>query len=136
VVAGSEQRRGRGDLAQQILGVLEAADRGLTPAQVLEELDGDLAYTTVMTVMARLYDKGVLARQRSGRSYAYSPLRDPARVTARSMHRLLKLQPDRAAALARFVDDLSAADEQVLRHLLADIGAGTSEFDAAGGGRS
>jgi predicted transcriptional regulator len=136
VVAEAEPRRARGDLGQQILDVLMAAGRALTPAEVLEELGGELAYTTVMTVMARLHAKGVLARQRYGRAYAYSPWLDPARVTARSMHRLLNVQPDRAAALARFVDDLSAADEQVLRHLLADIGAGTRDFDAADGRRS
>jgi predicted transcriptional regulator len=117
-VAGRDQRRGRGDLAHEVLVVLEAAGEPLTPAQVLERLDGELAYTTVMTVMARLEDKGVLARVRSGRGYVYSVPRDPARVTARGMHRLLDVQPDRAAALARFVDDLSSADEQVLRDLL------------------
>jgi predicted transcriptional regulator len=114
-----DQRRGRGDLAQQVLGVLEGAGEPLTPAQVLERLDGKLAYTTVMTVMVRLEGKGVLGRVRAGRAYAYSLLRDSARVTARSMHRLLDVQPDRAAALTRFVNDLSAADEQVLRGLLS-----------------
>jgi predicted transcriptional regulator len=136
VVTEPDQRRGRGDLAQQILDVLETAGRALTPAQVLSEFGGDLAYTTVMTVMVRLHDKGVLARERSGRSYSYRPLRDPARVTARSMHRLLDVQPDRAATLARFVDDLSAADEQVLRELLTDVGAAAPDPDTLGGGRS
>jgi predicted transcriptional regulator len=102
------------------LATLEAADGPLTPAQVHEALDADLAYTTVMTVMARLHDKGVLSRQRSGRSFAYGLLRDPGRVTARRMHRILAIDPDRAAALARFVDDLSADDEATLRHLLGE----------------
>lgn len=101
--------------------MLNEAGRALTPAQVLDELGGDLAYTTVMTVMARLHDKGVLARQRAGRAYTYTPWQDPARVTARSMHRLLNGEPDRAAALARFLDDLPSADEQVLRDLLGRI---------------
>ena len=126
-VTQRDQRRGRGDLAQQVLGVLEGAGEPLTPGQVLERLGGDLAYTTVMTVMARLEDKGVLDRVRSGRAYTYSVLQDPARVTARSMHRLLDVQPDREAALARFVDELSAADEQVLRELLAGERGDTSD---------
>ena len=126
-----DQRRGRGDLAQQVLDALERAGEPLTPAQVLGRLDGELAYTTVMTVMSRLRDKGVLARVRTGRAFAYSLLQDPARVTARSMHRLLDVQPDRAAALARFVDDLSAADEQVLRDILS-----SERDDTSNGGRS
>jgi predicted transcriptional regulator len=130
-VTRRNQRRARGDLARQVLDVLELTGGPLTAAQVLERLDGHLAYTTVMTVMARLEDKGVLARVRTGRAYAYRPLQDPARVTARSMHRLLDVQPDREAALARFVDDLSAADEQVLRDLLS-----SDRNDPANGGRS
>lgn len=33
----------------------------------------DIAYTTVMTTVARLYDKGVLGRRRDGKRYLYSP---------------------------------------------------------------
>jgi predicted transcriptional regulator len=33
----------------------------------------DIAYTTVMTTLARLHDKGLLARQKDGKRYAYSP---------------------------------------------------------------
>ncbi|MFN4178895.1 MAG: BlaI/MecI/CopY family transcriptional regulator [Armatimonadota bacterium] len=31
------------------------------------------AYTTVMTVMARLYEKGILSRVREGKGYRYFP---------------------------------------------------------------
>ena len=117
-----DHRRGRGGLARQVLAVLAEAGEPLTPAQVQERLGGDLAYTTVMTVMSRLRNKGVLARGRAGRAYAYSLLQDPAKVTARGMHRLLDVEPDREAALARFVDDLSEADEQLLRDLLGGPG--------------
>lgn len=33
----------------------------------------DIAYTTVMTTMSRLADKGVLHRQRDGLAYTYTP---------------------------------------------------------------
>jgi predicted transcriptional regulator len=33
----------------------------------------DIAYTTVMTTVARLHQKGVLERKRDGRRYLYSP---------------------------------------------------------------
>lgn len=34
----------------------------------------DIAYTTVMTTLARLYDKKLLARERDGKRYLYSPI--------------------------------------------------------------
>lgn len=33
----------------------------------------DIAYTTVMTTVARLHDKGMLSRKRDGKRYLYSP---------------------------------------------------------------
>jgi predicted transcriptional regulator len=116
-----EPRRGWGDLGQTIVDVVSEASAPMTPAQVRDALGGELAYTTVMTVLARLHDKGVLARQRAGRAFAYTVTGDPARVTARRMHRLLDVEPDRAGVLARFVDDLSGDDERVLRRLLDQI---------------
>jgi len=126
-VAEIEARRGRGDLAQAILDVLGAAGEPRTPAQVRDALGGDLAYTTVMTVMARLHDRGLLARERTGRAYAYTPLGDPAQVTARRMHRILSVDTDRAGVLARFVDGLTPEDEQVLRGLLDQLTTDTPD---------
>ncbi len=123
MVSTTEPRRGYGDLAQAILDVVSRAGGPVTPAQVRDALGGDLAYTTVMTVLARLHDRGLLDRQRAGRGYAYTPLDDPAQVTARRMHRLLDVEADRAAVLARFVDGLNPQDEELVRALLDEIGA-------------
>ncbi len=124
-VSGADQghrRRGYGDLAQAIMTVLEGARSPMTPAQVRDALGGELAYTTVMTVMARLHERGLLSRTRAGRAYAYAPVGDPAQVTARRMHRLLDVDADRAGVLARFVDGLSDQDERLLRDLLDQLG--------------
>ena len=118
MVADTEQRRGYGDLAQAILDLVGQAGAPVTPAQVRDALGRELAYTTVMTVMARLYDRGLLARKRSGRAFAYTVVGDPAQVTARRMHRILDVDADRAGVLARFVADLSAEDEELLTELL------------------
>ncbi|MFE9694994.1 BlaI/MecI/CopY family transcriptional regulator [Micromonospora sp. NPDC005806] len=117
------QRRGYGDLAQAVLDVLEEAAEPMTPAQVRDVLGGGLAYTTVMTVMVRLCDQGLLSRKRAGRAYEYALVRDPAQITARRMHRLLAVDADRAGVLARFVDGLTGEDERVLRDLLGQITA-------------
>ncbi|MGW5666514.1 BlaI/MecI/CopY family transcriptional regulator [Micromonospora sp. NPDC003776] len=113
-----DARRPRGGLEQQVLATLAAAPGPLTPAEVRDRLDGDLAYTTVMTVLARLTAKGVLTRIRAGRAYAYRLVGDEAELTARRMRRLLDAGGDRTAVLTRFVDTLSPDDEQLLVALL------------------
>jgi predicted transcriptional regulator len=40
---------------------------------VVESLDRELAYTTVMTTLARLFTKGLLARRKTDRAFLYSP---------------------------------------------------------------
>jgi predicted transcriptional regulator len=114
--------RPRGALERQVLASLAAASRPLTASEVLSDLGGELAYTTVMTTLARLHAKGALDRELSGRAYAYSMHGDRADVdlvvTAHRMRRLLEAGDDHAGVLARFVADLSPADEKVLTDLL------------------
>ncbi len=114
------KRRERGELANEVLAVLAAGDP-LTPAEVLERLDRELAYTTVMTTLARLYERGAVTRERSGRAYAYT-CADPAAATARQMRRMLDTEGDREVALARFLDELDPADVPVLERLLREAG--------------
>ena len=111
-------RRPGGALEAEILTVLHDASQALTPGQVLEGLDGTLSYSTVVTVLSRMYDKGLLSRAKQGRAYAYAPVADAHGMTARRMREVLDSDPDREAVLSRFVDDLSADDEQLLRQLL------------------
>jgi predicted transcriptional regulator len=112
------RRRDRGQLEREVLAVLATSDRAMTPAEVLSELDDELAYTTVMTTLARLASRGVLDRERAGRAYAYRPLRDPETLTARRMRRLLEQDTNRAGVLARFVEELGPEDEKVLAAIL------------------
>lgn len=113
-------RRAAGELEAGVLAALWAAGEPLTAARVNEELPGDLAYTTVLTILSRLYDKGVLARHRVGRGYAYTPVEDQATRTAGQMRTLLEGGPDRAAVLSRFVSQLSAQDEELLLKVLGE----------------
>jgi predicted transcriptional regulator len=106
-------------LESGVLAALWAAEGPLTAGQVREGLTGDLAYTTVLTILSRLHDKGMLVRHREGRGYAYEPARDEASHTAERMRTLLEHGSDREAVLARFVSELSEQDEQVLHRLLA-----------------
>jgi predicted transcriptional regulator len=71
-----------------------------------------LAYTTVMTVMNRLADKGALRRERRGRGYAYQPTAPD--VAALAVNSVVREFGD--AALAQFVDQ-ARADPKLLRRL-------------------
>jgi predicted transcriptional regulator len=132
---------GSDDQVEGLLGELEQAvmqvvwDRGtVSVRQVHEALQPEraLAYTTVMTVMSRLTDKGVLERQKQGRAFVYRAaqrnrrgfLRRQARL---QIHALLARYGD--LAVAEFVDELSAGDAERLAALEALL----AEHRAEGG---
>jgi predicted transcriptional regulator len=106
-----------------VLAVLRAAQVPLSPGQVRERLairpQGELSYSTVVTIMSRLHAKGLLARERAGRGFAYTPV-DAASLAAGQMNRALDTGADRRAVLTSFVSGLSGRDTRLLRRLLAD----------------
>ena len=112
------KRRDRGGLEKEVVAVLAAAGRPLTPSEVQAELGGALAYTTVMTSLVRLADKGVLQRDRTGRAYAYRLIGDATVMTARRMRQLLESGGDPAGVLASFVAELGPEEGQLLADLL------------------
>src|ERR1700743_2600024 len=108
-------RRSRGSLERDVRDVLGASGEAMTPAQVRGALGGELAYTTVMTVLGRLHDKGEVTREQVGRGYAYTAIQDSVELAARRMRRLLDAEgADRPAVLMRFVGTL-APDNRNLR---------------------
>jgi predicted transcriptional regulator len=116
-------RRPAGALEAEVLAVLRAAQAPLSPGQVRERLairpQGELSYSTVVTIMSRLHAKGLLARERAGRGFAYTPV-DAASLAAGQMNRALDTGADRRAVLTSFVSGLSGRDTRLLRRLLAD----------------
>ncbi|GHD39695.1 hypothetical protein GCM10010317_008510 [Streptomyces mirabilis] len=125
------RRRGQGELESQVLGALREAEAPVTAAWVQERLGGDLAYTTVVTILTRLLAKDAVARERRGRSFVWRPTADVAGLAALKMRRLLDGESDREAVLASFVTALPPDDEQVLRALLETAHA-TGEADVVG----
>ncbi|MEU8924572.1 BlaI/MecI/CopY family transcriptional regulator [Kitasatospora sp. NPDC048545] len=105
---GQDARRPHGELVADVLAVLWAAGEPLTAQQVKGALHQDLARTTVTTILARLHEKGTLARTRPGRSFAYAPVADAAGLAAGRMRQELEKEPHRDLVLKRFVSSLSA----------------------------
>jgi predicted transcriptional regulator len=117
-------RREPGALEREILACLAANDGPMSPSEVQAELPGPLAYTTVMTTLARMHAKRALTRTQRGRGYVYdlpdSPDTAQASMAAFHMQRVLDGEPDRAGVLAQFVANLDDTDEQMLKQLLRD----------------
>ncbi|WP_189335703.1 BlaI/MecI/CopY family transcriptional regulator [Actinoplanes ianthinogenes] len=115
-------RRRPGQLETEIMTVLGEAEQPLTPGEVRDRLDptGELSYSTVVTTLTRLYEKGSASRVRDGRAFRYGAPDGPAGLVADRMSRLLAVEADRASVLRRFVGNLDAQDEQLLRDLLSE----------------
>ncbi len=79
--------------------------------------DRDLAYTTVMTVMTRLYEKGLLERSEEKRPYQYRPAVSREDYSAGLMLDVLEEFGDSAAVLARFVERIHPRDAEILRKI-------------------
>ncbi|MFE4060782.1 BlaI/MecI/CopY family transcriptional regulator [Streptomyces sp. NPDC059096] len=113
------RRRGQGELEAQVLAALRRAPGPVTAAWVQERLGGNLAYTTVMTILTRLQAKRAVTRERAGRSFEWRAASDEAGLAALRMRKVLDGETDREAVLARFVTALAPDDERLLRDLLA-----------------
>ena len=77
-----------GDLETEVMGVVWEK-RKATVQDVKEALAPrrSLAYTTVMTVMSRLAQKGILERQKEGRAFYYTPVASQEKVAGSLRHR-------------------------------------------------
>ena len=118
--------------AQGLLGSLEyevlQALWTRAPAKVSEVLDRvndgrpadqHIAYTTAMTVLARLYDKGILDRRKRGRGYSYTPRFDEGQLTEQLSQQEVQRVLDRFGpiALAQFAAAIEQADPALLARL-------------------
>ncbi|WP_432037903.1 BlaI/MecI/CopY family transcriptional regulator [Streptomyces cucumeris] len=124
---GPRPRRGQGELQAQVLAALREAPGPVAAVWVQARLEGELAYTTVMTILSRLYVKKAVTRERVGRSFLWQAASDEAGLAALRMHRVLDGRDDREAVLASFVTALTAEDERLVRDLLSDAESGPKD---------
>lgn len=120
-------RKPLGELESAILGVLWESQTKLSVRKVQEHLERDqaLAYTTVMTVLDRLFAKGLVARDKDGKAFAYWPtLTREAYLGGRAARMLTELEvPVQRDVLMAFLDSAEHADPAVLDELSALIQA-------------
>jgi len=89
-----------------LMGVLWDLESG-TVAEVRERLSDDLAYTTVLTILRTLEDKGYVAHEEEGRAHRYFPLVERNEAQTSALRRLTRKL-------------FSGSTEMLLTHLVAD----------------
>jgi len=95
-----------------------------TVAEVRERIADDLAYTTVLTILRTLEQKGYVSHTEDGRAHRYKPLvkREVAGRTAlrRLVDKVFDGSPE--LLLTQLVSDKNLSDEELrrLRKLLAE----------------
>jgi predicted transcriptional regulator len=87
-----------------------------TVAEVRDRLDDDLAYTTVLTVLRTLEDKGHVRHVEEGKAHRYTPV--------------IAEQDARRGALAQVVDRVfGGSAELLLTHLVAERNLSREELE-------
>jgi predicted transcriptional regulator len=109
-----------GELENDIMTRVWQWNRPVTVREVLLDLQAerDIAYTTVMTVLDKLFRKGWLRRDQVGRAYRYEPVSSREAYTAALMNDAWGTSDNPAAALVHFFGLMSPEQREALRDAL------------------
>jgi predicted transcriptional regulator len=109
-----------GELESDVLGVVWEMGKA-TVQEVKDALEPrrKLAYTTVMTVMSRLAEKGILDRRKAGRAYYYTPAASQKKVAGSLLNSLVRRLYDGATgkAIAQLLETDENVDDAELERL-------------------
>jgi predicted transcriptional regulator len=114
-----------GPLELRMLDALWSRRDAVVVRELMDEFP-DIAYTTIMTTLDRLYRKGFLTRERSGRAYAYRPVetRDQVAtgIASRALTSLMPSDPRSIRTLlSTFVDEVGRRDASLLDELAEEV---------------
>ncbi|MFG2630074.1 BlaI/MecI/CopY family transcriptional regulator [Streptomyces sp. NPDC048473] len=106
-----------GDLEDAVMTRVWQWNRPVTVREVLEDLQRErsIAYTTVMTVMDNLHQKGWVRREVDGRAYRYTAVSTRAAYSAALMNEAWSHSDNPAAALVAFFGMMSAEQREALQ---------------------
>ena len=113
-------QRQRGELESLVLAALWDSPGGLTGNEIRDTFaDPKPAVTTILTVLDRLRDKGVITRDKTdGRGFRYSAVTARHDTIVNSMVKTLTESTDRTLALLHFAGNLTESDRAILRQAL------------------
>lgn len=115
-----------GDLERRVMDHLWKASEPQTVREVHSAVSAPrgLAYTTVMTVLRRLADKGLVAQHRDDRAHRYAAVRGRDELVAGLMMDALDQvidSGDRQSALVHFVERVGLDDLHALQRALVEV---------------
>ncbi|MEU6097572.1 BlaI/MecI/CopY family transcriptional regulator [Streptomyces sp. NPDC047079] len=105
-----------GELEDAVMTRVWKWNRPVTVREVLEDLQQErsIAYTTVMTVLDNLHQKGWVRREAEGRAYRYEAVSTRAAYAAALMNDAWSQSDNPAAALVAFFGMMSDEQRQAL----------------------
>lgn len=93
----------------EVLRVLLAADGPLLVAEVRDRLGGTKrAHTTVVTLLGRLVERGLVGREGDARGHRYAPAGTEQELAVAALDAVVRGLDDPAGALAAFINRLPA----------------------------
>jgi predicted transcriptional regulator len=106
-----------GELEDAVMTRVWKWNRPVTVREVLEDLQRErsIAYTTVMTVLDNLHQKGWVRREAEGRAYRYEAVSTRASYAAALMNEAWSQSDNPAAALVAFFGMMSPEQREALR---------------------
>lgn len=112
-----------GDLEKEVMDVVWESSSPITVRDVLERVSRKrkVAYTTVMTIMTRLSDKGLLSRKTNGsKAYAYQAVYSKEKFLTKVSKQIIKnfVASFGQAAVAHFAQEIEKIPADKRRKLL------------------
>ena len=118
----SKRGRQQGELENQVMDALWGASGSLTSQEILDNVNqgtNELALTTILTVLSRLVEKGMVTRSSgTGRSLNFSAAETRERHSANLMLKLLGDTENPALTFAQFTSSLTPKQLAALRETL------------------
>lgn len=104
-------------------------NRPVTVREVLEDLQQErsIAYTTVMTVLDNLHQKGWVRREAEGRAYRYEAVSTRAAYAAALMNEAWSQSDNPAAALVAFFGMMSQEQREALSDAMRIVAPAVQE---------
>ena len=104
------------DRELDVMSVLWERGSG-TVAEVRDAIADDLAYTTVLTVLQTLEEKGHVRHEQEGRAYRYYPTVEAEEAGRSALRRIREkiFQGSAEHLLAQFVSDRELSEEELRR---------------------
>ena len=117
------RKRKPGELEAVVLGCLWDSKEPLTSIQVQEKVSGsgEIALTTVLTVLSRLEEKSLVVREQGvSRSLVFRSAESRQEHTARVMLRMVDEESNPALAFSFFAKGLTKAQRTALKNTLGE----------------